>query len=369
MKRIIKVLTLLLLGISITIFIFMQQATFGKNPSGSRLVLVKQSANYKEGKFQNLSFTPDLAEGVSYWAVLKEFLFTKHPRLSPTLPLPSVKTDLKNLPTDENLLIWFGHSSYFMQIDGKRILVDPVFSGNASPLSFTTKSFAGTDNYKPDDFPPIDYLFISHDHYDHLDYATIVALQPKVKQVITGIGTGEHLAHWGYTPQQIIEKDWNEKVELTEGFEVHIVPARHFSGRGIIRNQTLWVSFVLKTPTKKIFIGGDSGYDTHFAAIGKQFAPFDLAILECGQYDKSWKYIHLMPEEVVKAAQELGAKQLLPVHWGKFVLGNHPWDEPIKRVTAAAQTAQLPICTPKIGEKMPLTDSLPAFGKWWEGIK
>lgn len=355
--------------LSITIFIFMQQAQFGKQPSGSRLELIKKSPNFRDGSFQNLSVTPDLTEGVSYYTVMKEFFFTKSPRQKPSQTLPSKKTDLKNLKPDENILVWFGHSSYFMQIDGKKILVDPVFSGSASPIKFTTPSFAGSDVYTPEDFPEIDYLFISHDHYDHLDYETIIALKPKIKQVITGLGVGEHFEYWGYDKEKIIEKDWQQEVTLTDGFVVNFVPARHFSGRALKRNQSVWVSFVLQTPTQKIFIGGDSGYDTHFAEIGKKFGEFDLAILECGQYDKSWKYIHLMPEEVVQAAQDLRAKRLLPVHWGKFVLGNHAWDEPIIRVSAAAKTQKMPLVTPFIGEKVNLADSAQVFEEWWQKVK
>lgn len=353
----------------LSVFLFMQQAQFGKTPAGGRLALVKQSPNFRDGKFQNLSHTPDLTEGVSYYAVTKEFFFGKNPRSKPIGTMPSKKTDLRGLAKQEMVLVWFGHSSYFMQIDGKTILVDPVFSGSASPVSFTTPSFAGTDVYTTDDFPEIDYLFISHDHYDHLDYKTIVALKPKVKQVVCGLGVGQHFEYWGYDKDKIIEKDWFQDVKLTDGFSVAVVPARHFSGRGFARNQSLWVSFVLQTPTKKIFIGGDSGYDTHFASIGKQFGSFDLAILECGQYDKSWKYIHLMPEEVVQAAQDLQAKRLFPVHWGKFVLGNHAWDEPIIRVSAAANSQNMPLLTPMIGEKVNLQDSLQIFEKWWEQVK
>jgi L-ascorbate metabolism protein UlaG (beta-lactamase superfamily) len=353
----------------ISIAIFMNQSQFGKNPSGSRKEAVLKSPNFRDGKFQNLSHTPDLTEGVSYYTVIKEFFFDKKPRLKPQNSLPSIKTDLLHLNPAENVLVWFGHSSYFLQLDGKRILVDPVLSGGASPIKFTTPSFAGSDIYTVQDFPEIDYLFISHDHYDHLDYETIIALKPKIKQVICGLGVGEHFKYWGYDNAKIIEKDWYEEINLGNGFEVALVPARHFSGRGLKRNQSLWVSFVLKTPNQKIFIGGDSGYDTHFSKIGQKYGEFDLAILECGQYDKSWKYIHLMPEEVVKAAQDLKAKRLLPVHWGKFVLGNHSWDDPIIRVSTAAQTEKMPILTPMIGEKIMLNDTTQVFKAWWQEVK
>ena len=184
-----------------------------------------------------------------------------------------------------------------MQLDGKKVLVDPVFSGSASPLPFGTKAFAGTDPYTTADMPEIDYLFITHDHWDHLDYETICALQPKIKQIICPLGVGAHLTYWGFVQEFIHEINWNEDLFLGTGFNVHSIPARHFSGRDYKRNGTLWSSFILKTPSHKIFIGGDSGYDTHFKEAGDQFGPFDLVILENGQYDKKWKYIHMQPAE------------------------------------------------------------------------
>lgn len=364
-KQIMIIFLSVVLLLAFALYIFMQQDQFGKLPTGKRLERIKKSPNFRDGAFQNQHHTPDLSEDATYFSVLKEFLFTKKERLKPVDSIPSTKTDLLSLQKDANILVWFGHSSYFMQIDGKTILVDPVFSGAASPISFTTPSFKGTDVYDVEDFPTIDYLFISHDHWDHLDYSTILKLKSKVKTVITGLGTGEHFESWGFDTNTIIEEDWNTKIKLDSGFTVHTTPARHFSGRGFKRNQALWTSFVLQTPTIKIYIGGDSGYDTHFAEIGKQHGPFDLAILENGQYDKSWKYIHMMPEEVVQAAQELGASRLFPVHSSKFTLGNHPWDEPLKRVSVAAEAVKLSLVTPMIGEKVNLKDTMQVFSAWW----
>jgi L-ascorbate metabolism protein UlaG (beta-lactamase superfamily) len=254
-----------------------------------------------------------------------------------------------------------------MQLDGKKILVDPVFSGHASPFSFMVKSFKRSDVYSPEDFPEIDYLVITHDHWDHLDYKTVLELKPKVGKIITGLGTAAHLEHWGFDPKSIVELDWNEKTVLDSGFQVTATPGRHFSGRGFKRNQSVWCSFVLQTPSKKIFIGGDSGYDTHFAQIGAEHGPFDLALLECGQYNKSWKYIHMMPEQTVQAAIDLKAKTMMPVHWGKFALALHAWDEPIQRVTIEAHRLNVPIIHPMIGETVDLNN----FGvqnEWWKGI-
>lgn len=353
---------------AVIVFVFINQPQFGKSPAGERLELIKNSPNFKNGKFQNLNHTPDLTEGVSFYTVLKEFLFADKSRTAPKNLVPTVKTDLHNLPVYKNVLVWFGHSSYFMQVDGKKILVDPVLSGSASPIAATARSFKGSDIYSPADIPEIDFLFITHDHWDHLDYKTIKELKTKIKKVICSLGTGEHLEHWGFDKNIIIEKDWNEQIQIENSFIVNTVPARHFSGRGFVRNKAMWTSYVLQTPTMKIFIGGDSGYDTHFADIGKKFGNIDLAILECGQYDKNWKYIHMQPEEVLQAAKDLNATNLLAVHNSKFKLANHNWDEPLSRVAKLSVDAGFPIHTPMIGEALPL-DFSNAFSQWWTTIK
>jgi L-ascorbate metabolism protein UlaG (beta-lactamase superfamily) len=362
------IIVIIIAIVIIAVFIFLKQPKFGRTPTGERLKRVMHSPNFRDGKFQNLHYTPDLAEGVSYYAVMKEFFFNKSKNRRPPSVLPSSKTALLDLDPDKNVLVWFGHSSYFMQIDGKKILVDPVFSGAASPIKSTTRSFAGSDVYSADDIPEIDFLFLSHDHWDHLDYDTIMKLKPKIKKIICSLGTGEHLERWGFETNIIIEKDWDEEVLLEKGFEVVITSARHFSGRGLRRNKSLWASFVLTTPTMKIFMGGDSGYDTHFAEIGNKYGPFNLAILECGQYDKSWKYIHMMPEEVATAAKDLKAKKLFPVHWAKFALANHDWDDPIKRIVSAANEKGILLLTPMIGEEVSLKDSNQVFDAWWNKV-
>lgn len=359
--------TLVLICI-VAVYLFMHSAPFGSLPSGEILKKIRQSPNYRNGQFQNLSHTPALTEGASFFGVLKEFFFDRNKQKIPPSPLPSVKTDLLHLDPGKNILVWFGHSSYFMQVNGKTILVDPVFSGNASPLSFTTRSFQGSDVYSVHDLPFIDYLFISHDHWDHVDYKSILQLKPKVKKVITGLGTGSDLASWGYDQNLILEMDWNESVVLDSGFTVNALPARHFSGRGFMRNKCLWLSFAFTSPGKKIYIGGDSGYDSHFKAIGNQFGPFDLAILEDGQYDKNWKYIHMSPEETVQAAVDLRADKLLPVHWAKFSLSVHSWNDPIIRVQKEAALKNQKLLHPMIGELVDL-DKEQTFSAWWELIQ
>ncbi len=364
------VLLFTLLFFVLATVLYMQLPQFGKTPNGERLAQIKNSIHFKNGKFENLSHTPDLTEGVSYWSVTKEFFFAKRPRRKPASILPSVKTDLLHLPANEDVLVWFGHSSYFMQLDSKKILVDPVLSGSASPLAFTTKSFAGADIYSTDELPNIDYLFLTHDHWDHLDYTTIMAMQSKIKLVICSLGTGAHLERWGFPKTMIIEKDWHEQIILDKGFKAHTTSASHFSGRGFKRNQALWTSFVLQTPSMQIFIGGDSGYDKHFVEIGEKFGSFDLVILENGQYDKSWKYIHMMPDEVLQAAKDLKAKNLLPVHSAKFAIANHAWDEPLQKITDLhSPDNPFQLLTPMIGEKVNLKAEKQVFLKWWEGIE
>jgi L-ascorbate metabolism protein UlaG (beta-lactamase superfamily) len=370
LKRIGKILmiTLLILASLIAVGgVFMRQAKFGRAPEGERLARIQRSPHYKNGSFQNLEQTPQIVEGASYVGLLKKFLFERSRRSAPSSTLPSLKRDLFALDPHEDVIVWFGHASYFMQIDGKKFLVDPVFSGSASPVSFTTKSFPGTDAYTTNDIPEIDVLLITHDHWDHLDYETLLPLKPKIKRIVTGLGVGSHLESWGFDPAIINEMDWNESVDLQDGFELNATTARHFSGRSYIRNNTLWVSFVLSTPTKKIFLSGDGGYGAHFKDIGNRFGPFDLAVLECGQYNENWKYIHMNPEETVKAAVDLRAMTFLPVHWSKFVLALHDWDDPIRRVTAESRRLSVPVLHPMIGEVVMVSDSV-YTDNWWEAV-
>jgi L-ascorbate metabolism protein UlaG (beta-lactamase superfamily) len=230
-------------------------------------------------------------------------------------------------------------------------------------------AFDGTDIFNAGDIPEIDYLFITHDHWDHLDYETIVQLKHKVKKLICPLGVGEHLEYWGYDRDIIVEKDWYEEAVLDSGFSVNTAPTRHFSGRGLTRNQSLWTAFVLRTPTMKIYIGGDSGYDRHFADAGEKYGPFDLAILENGQSNPYWKYIHLSPEEVLKSAKDLRAKSVLPVHSSKFALALHDWDEPLKKITELNRNNDFRLLTPMIGETVDLKDSTQQFSQWWIGLK
>ncbi len=362
------ILLIIVLLLALSVFLYLKSPIFGKTPSGERLELLKRSRNFNDGKFRNFSVTPELAEGYNMAGLMYAHFFKKATRRYPSGTIPSAKTDLLNLPPGSNVLVWFGHSSYFIQIDRKRILVDPVLSGNASPIRGTNRSFKGTDIYSLSDLPDIDFLFITHDHYDHVDYPTLVGLRSRITKVICGLGVGAHFESWGYEADCIEEKDWYEKTDLGDGIIVYTEPARHFSGRGFSRNNTLWLSYVLQTPSKRLYLGGDSGYDSHFGDIGKKYGPIDLAILDNGQYNAAWPYIHMHPEEVLKAAKDLKANRIFPVHSSKFVMANHPWDEPLRKITELNKEYNIPLVTPIIGEPVNLDDVNQPFTEWWTGI-
>jgi L-ascorbate metabolism protein UlaG (beta-lactamase superfamily) len=337
-------------------------SVFGKAPAGARLQRIRQSPNYKQDHFENPVPTTVTLEGASLFKMLREYR-NRPADTAPGQPLPVVRTDLRALPADKDWVVWFGHSSYLLKIDGLHILVDPVFSPNASPVSFLAKAFPGTNVYTAADMPEIDILLLTHDHYDHLDYHTILQLASKTKHICTSLGVGAHLESWGIPVDKITELDWWESAGNVLHFTA--TPARHFSGRTFKRAGTLWSGFVLKTGGYSLFLGGDSGYGEHFKTIGDRFGPFDLAILECGQYGKNWPYIHMLPEQTVQAALDLKAAGLLPVHWAKFTLALHTWNEPIRRVTVAAKERGMPIATPLIGQPFQLKGPYPAT-HWWE---
>ncbi|GAA4437180.1 MBL fold metallo-hydrolase [Ravibacter arvi] len=356
-------------GLVLALFIGMicyynMHPAFGKRPSGERLERIKQSPQYRDGKFRNTHVTPQLTRPVRI--ALSDFLFHRSKDNIPKAPIPAEKIDWGRLPADQPSLVWLGHSTYLIHIDGKNILVDPVLGESASPIPGSARAFKGTTVTTAEALPEIDYLFISHDHYDHMDYGTLVKIREKVGKVICSLGVGAHLEYWGYASDRIIEKDWWDEVNLGDGFRVILTPARHFSGRSIWSANTLWTSYALKTPSMHLFLGGDSGYDTHFAEIGRRLGPFDLAILENGQYDLSWKFIHMQPEEVIQATRDLGAKALLPVHSGKFSLANHAWYEPLERISALGTQHQVAVLTPAIGHITNLSDKSLQLKPWWK---
>ncbi|HUH34117.1 MAG TPA: MBL fold metallo-hydrolase [Daejeonella sp.] len=321
-----------------------------------------KSPNFKDGSFQNLVDTPVMSSDVSYLKVLKDML-RRPSGIRPSQKIPSVKTDLKTLSSELPVVIWFGHSSYLIHCRGINILVDPVFSGHASPVPFMIKAFPGSDIFSTDDLPEIDFVIITHNHYDHLDKSTIKKLNAPV--FYTSLGVEESIRHFSIGDRLIYELDWWESVDISEDIQLTATPARHFSGRGMKRGGSLWSSFALQLFGYRIFLGGDSGYGEHFKEIGKRFGPFDLAILECGQYNTSWPLIHMMPEETVQATIDLQAEVLMPVHWGKFALANHLWNEPAKRVVKAAFESDVKITIPLIGEPVTVKGNYPD-DPWWD---
>ena len=351
MRMFIGILLVIVAVFALIGIVFINQSSFGKLPQGKRLERIRQSPHYKDGAFQNLHETVMMTSDKSRFRSILDFLFRKVEGLRPEKEIPVIKTNLQGISNNKDVLVWFGHSSYLIQIDGKRILVDPVFC-MGSPVSFINKPFPATYTYQPNDMPDIDYLVITHDHWDHLDYQTIMQLKDRIRKIICPLGVGEHFEYWGFGEDQLIELDWyeNSTSDNEAGLSIHCLPARHFSGRGLTANQTLWGSFLIETSSKKIFIGGDGGYDTHFEEIGNRYPGIDLAILENGQYNEDWKYIHTMPSELNRVAKDLKARKILTVHHSKFALAKHRWDEPIMNVRKMIETDSLNVLNPVIGE-------------------
>ncbi len=342
----------LLLAIAIVIPVIYSQPCFGRNPRGTRLERVKKSPFYKDGEFQNEEPTLLMTGKHSYLTSMRDMLTgrKKSKRLIPKEgEVPVVKSDLKHLPKDKDMYVWFGHSSFLLQLCGKTILVDPVFISFSPVSSIMGKVFPGTDIYKPEDMPDIiDYLIVSHDHYDHLDHKTVVALKDRVSKVICPLGVGENFEHWGYAKEQIIELDCNE--EYRDGFIFHCLPTRHFSGRTLKRNKTQRASLLIESPMRKVFYSGDGGYGERYKRFGSQFSDIDLAILENGQYDVNWCNIHTMPEFLGKEVSELHPKRFVTVHHSKVALANHAWDEPRENERKAAEESGIPLIICSIGE-------------------
>ena len=291
---------------------------------------IQASSNYRDGMFQNQEPTPQFTgDTASTRRTFWRFLTNKDTLRVPQQPIPAIKTDLKNLPTDSDWLVWFGHSSYLFCLNGKRYLVDPVLKPEW-PATLMMKPFAGTDIYRPDDLPDIDVLIITHEHWDHMEYATLRDIRDRVQTVICPLGIADYLRYWGYANEQIKEMDWYDQSPITnDQLQITCIPSRHFSNRLLgKRNQTLWASFMIEAGGRKVYIGGDGGYDKRFREIHERFGSIDLAFLENGQYNANWKYIHTTPEDLEKVILDLQAKQVFTVHHDKYSLAMHPWYEP-----------------------------------------
>ncbi|HEY4195510.1 MAG TPA: MBL fold metallo-hydrolase [Mucilaginibacter sp.] len=336
--------------------------SLGKNPAGEELARLDTLSNYKNGSFENLPELADSANKHNRWL----FLQHRPKSVRPGSPLPWVKTDLKALAAPAPTIVWFGHSSLLIKTVQGNILIDPIFSNHAGPVPGLVTAFAGTKHYHAADMPPIDVLIISHDHYDHLDYRTLEKLKDKIKMAVVPLGIGSDLVYWGFDPKKIIELNWNQSTTLPGGIKITATPTQHKSNRTYSsENKTLWASYVIQTGNYRLFYGGDGGYGTYFKKIGKQYGPFDLALLECGQYSPNWPWTHLWFGQAAQAAVDLNARLLQPIHWAKFVEADQPWNEPIEKLLPAAEKLGIPVNVPRIGEPYTLGDP-PKTAVWWD---
>ncbi|MDF2921374.1 MAG: hypothetical protein K0R57_288 [Paenibacillaceae bacterium] len=339
----------------------------GARATGDRQLAMKGSANYSQRRFLNLIPTvmnTSLRGMLSVAAELARGGQNRRPRRAlSTLELNPA--DLQN--TAHTKVIWFGHSSLLLQLNGRTLLLDPMYGPAPSPFPFIGgKRYSRTPPVDVDSLPDVDAVILSHDHYDHLDYGSIRRLNRKVSRFFVPLGVGAHLERWGVPREKITEADWWDELEFA-GLKLACTPSRHFSGRSLTdRNATLWCSWVIDGGSEKIYFSGDSGYGPHFRQIGERYGPFDLTLMECGQYNEQWAAIHMMPEETVQAHLDVGGKVLLPIHWGAFTLSVHAWTEPIERAVAAAQKNNVTVATPRIGEPVILGKGSYPGAPWWQ---
>lgn len=262
-------------------------------------------------------------------------------------------------------MMWFGHSTFLMEIAGQTLLIDPMFGPVPAPHPrLGNERFSRELPIDPEQLPPIDILLMSHDHYDHLDYGSIQKIKHKVNRYIMPLGMKRHFLKWGIPAHQLTELDWWQSTSI-DGLRLVCTPARHFSGRGMgDRCTSLWCSWIIQGSDENIFFSGDSGYGAHFKDIGQKYGPFDFAMIECGQYYKDWPLIHLLPEEAVTAAIDLRTRVAMPIHWGAFTLAFHSWTEPVERFLSKAKELNIQTCTPRIGEIITVNEKYPG-SHWW----
>lgn len=295
--------------------------------------------------------------------LLKSSSITRPGRVLPVIPVNFAALDEQT----GSVITWFGHSTVFVRLEGKRILLDPTFADKPSPFPLVGgKRFSRVLPVEPHSLPALDAVIISHDHYDHLDYRSIMGLKDRTSLFFVPSGVAQRLKKWGVSPAKIRECRWWDEEDL-DGLKIICTPARHFSGRGLFdRNTTLWSSWALKGRQTKIFFSGDGGYGAHFAEIGAKYGPFDLTLMECGQYDKRWPDIHMLPEETVQAHRDVRGSLLVPIHWAAFSLAFHRWTDPVERMTKAAQASNTAVATPKIGEPVIIGSADYPTARWWE---
>ena len=337
MKAVILILSVCVVLIAV-IFAVMHHPAFGRRMSEERRTRIEASPNWRDGMFQNRIPTPQFTGSHNTLKAMWAMSTRRDNNRKPAGPVPAVKTDLRSLPADKDWFVWFGHSSYLFQLGGKRFLVDPVLKLEF-PASLMLKPFDGTDIYSPDDLPDIDYLIVTHEHWDHLDYATLRDLRSRVGHVVCPLGVAEYLEYWHYDPSVITEMDWTEEYIITNsGLRITCLPSRHFSNRFLDkRDQTLWAAFMVEHGGRKVYIGGDGGYDDRFREAREQFGKIDLAVMENGQYNPNWAYVHMLPQDLEQAILDMQPEQVITVHHNKFSLSTHAWSEPENMARDIAQ--------------------------------
>jgi L-ascorbate metabolism protein UlaG (beta-lactamase superfamily) len=361
----------LLMILAIGIYMFLQTPIFGEHPNDEQIksFAVSPQFNSKTEEFQNRrpEVFAEMRANMSIPTMLAEW-FEDRSGGRPEQLLPEVKPDLNAflVPSDDTKLIWFGHSSFLLNMSGTIIMVDPMFSKVASPLGLIGERFQ-PPVLSFEELPPIDIVLLSHDHYDHLDMGSIRYFADKDISFVAPLGLSSHLRSWGVPDAQIVEKDWWETHVISD-VEFIAAPSQHFSGRdGIKNNSTLWASWIIRNKTSNLYFSGDSGFDTHFKTIGDRYGPFDLALVEDGQYNSRWPAVHLFPEEAAKASVDLKAKRAMPVHWGMFELSYHAWHDPITRFSKALAETDVALVTPLIGQTIEINEDL-SNKNWWEEL-
>ncbi|NBI28517.1 hypothetical protein ERL59_06075 [Chengkuizengella sp. YPA3-1-1] len=353
----------ILLVVLIIIFFLKLYPPFGKSPSRVEVNKYTASKNYNNNKFINPSSTSMKISLEDSITLIKDYL-TKKTNRKPGTFLPIETNQWIN--NSKAKVIWFGHSAVLIEIEGKTLFLDPMLGKAPTPFPmFAGNRYSEKIPIEILDLPFIDAVLLSHDHYDHLDYGSIKKLKNKVGMFYVPLGVGSHLVRWGVAKEKIDEMDWWEEIQF-DNLTFACTPSIHFSGRSVNdRNKTLWCSWVISGETTNLFFSGDSGFGSHFAQIGEKYGPFDLTMMECGQYDKRWSAIHMTPEETVQAQIDVKGKILIPIHWAAFTLSLHEWTDPIVRVTKEAAKRKVEISTPKIGEAVYIqTDEYPN-SNWW----
>ena len=287
----------------------------------------------------------------------------------PKESLPVMTPDFSSAAPDDVVVTWLGHASSLIQMGGRNILIDPVFSKRSSPVQWAGPSRFTEPSVTVDDLPHIDAVLITHDHYDHLDMASIKALESKTDRYIVPLGIDKHITRWIGDDSKVQNTAWWECVDIG-GVEICCTPANHKSGRALDDQQnTLFCSWVLKDACHQVLESSDTGYGAHFEKIHERFGDFDLFMPDSGQYNDNWHYWHMFPEESAIAAETLGAKAVMPIHWGAFVLSDHGWDDSPERITAACEAEGTEVITPKLCESMSLENSENFHERWWRGIE